>query len=672
MKNFAFFHPHFLWGLLFLAIALIIHFLKRKHTVVLNFSTLRFLNQTAVKESRLKNLKNLLLLLTRLVIIALLVLIFAQPYQKDDPFRLLGSSSCALYCWVDPTMSMHYRQDNSTLWEKANNMITVLDSIMPEPVPLRIYDGSTNQFTEIRHNEKMGNSFNRYLNPPRHGQSDFTAMIQTFLETKETSTRASILLLFSDFQTKDSTFFQQFFNSQKNPPPTLCINLADDAPWNYSLYNLSLSSGQTHTVQGVVTSCGKDLPASEIVVLVGSMRAAHAGISLKKDDTTTITIPFTYPGAEHYGEVQLLSADPFTQDNTRHFAHQLSSVRILIITNEMEKAFPIKAALQTLAQTYNNWNSPVIKNSQEVLYDDLDSASVILIHGISESTPLLTTLCSVKKPLKQKIIVISPDIEDVSNSWNKQVFHFLESQQQPRVYHTQKPYFPVLPDTVSPLWNGFPRFSDKDVALYSLLSPLPGHILLKTNNNMPFVSYVKDSTACTWIVFATPFGLTMANNLAETGFYIPLLDRLIRYGLAKTQQTIPTWIAGIPAPNPFYGTRTTARIYDATNTCIAQWQNEALVSLTLPGLYKVHPENAAPYWIAAVIDSSEGDCDYSLPEIPSGKKKQIITLSPDSFVQFLEKYRAAGTFDLLWIILIIFAAVEIVLWKREKKSSTSI
>ena len=115
MSGLSFFNPAFLWALVFLAVPIIIHFLRRKQTVKLDFSSIRFLKNTAVQASRMRWLKNILLLLNRLLLLVLIILLFAQPYNRQDPFRIISSSNTALYIWIDPTISMGYIRDDVSL-----------------------------------------------------------------------------------------------------------------------------------------------------------------------------------------------------------------------------------------------------------------------------------------------------------------------------------------------------------------------------------------------------------------------------------------------------------------------------------------------------------------------------------------------------------------------------
>jgi hypothetical protein len=78
-------HAGFLAGLGALAIPILIHLLLKRKSQRLRFSTLQFFQRPDERSSRRKKLRNWLLLATRLLLLALLVLAFARPYLARAP-----------------------------------------------------------------------------------------------------------------------------------------------------------------------------------------------------------------------------------------------------------------------------------------------------------------------------------------------------------------------------------------------------------------------------------------------------------------------------------------------------------------------------------------------------------------------------------------------------------
>src|SRR5882672_2084373 len=81
----SFLNPFFLFGSLALAVPVLIHLVRREKSEVVRFSSLMFLLKVPKRSVRQQKLKNLLLMLLRLLILALLVAAFMRPYMTDAP-----------------------------------------------------------------------------------------------------------------------------------------------------------------------------------------------------------------------------------------------------------------------------------------------------------------------------------------------------------------------------------------------------------------------------------------------------------------------------------------------------------------------------------------------------------------------------------------------------------
>ena len=79
-----FLYPTFLYALLALAIPIIIHLFFFRRFKKVYFTNVRFLKEIKEETSARQRLKNLLVLLMRLLAMAALVLAFAQPFLPQD------------------------------------------------------------------------------------------------------------------------------------------------------------------------------------------------------------------------------------------------------------------------------------------------------------------------------------------------------------------------------------------------------------------------------------------------------------------------------------------------------------------------------------------------------------------------------------------------------------
>lgn len=113
----SFVYPGFLWALLLLAVPIIIHlFHFRRYRKVL-FPNVKFLQNVQKQTQSVKKVRNLLVLLARLLAVSFLVFAFAQPYIPVNNSRNTGDQVVALY--IDNSFSMENEGQNGPLFEEA-------------------------------------------------------------------------------------------------------------------------------------------------------------------------------------------------------------------------------------------------------------------------------------------------------------------------------------------------------------------------------------------------------------------------------------------------------------------------------------------------------------------------------------------------------------------------
>src|SRR5262245_18647544 len=115
-----FLEPLMIWGFTALAVPIVIHLWQRRKVIQVKFSTLRFLKIVAAKTSRSAKIENLLLLLLRCLVVALVVWAAMRPVLSLRQTRLIGGNvPRSVVLVIDHSMSMNYRAGDETLLEKA-------------------------------------------------------------------------------------------------------------------------------------------------------------------------------------------------------------------------------------------------------------------------------------------------------------------------------------------------------------------------------------------------------------------------------------------------------------------------------------------------------------------------------------------------------------------------
>src|SRR5690606_33682993 len=112
-----FLYPAFLWALTALAIPVILHLFYFRRYKTVFFSNLRFLREVKEETSARNRLRNLLILLARLLALALLILAFAQPVIPLRDEVRTGTRHVSLF--VDNSFSMQSFGRELSLFDKA-------------------------------------------------------------------------------------------------------------------------------------------------------------------------------------------------------------------------------------------------------------------------------------------------------------------------------------------------------------------------------------------------------------------------------------------------------------------------------------------------------------------------------------------------------------------------
>ncbi len=108
-------HPELLWGLLLLLIPIIIHLFQLRRFKKTPFTNVAMLQKVVSESRKSSTLKKWLLLLTRLLLLACIVLAFAQPFSAKE--TALKPEEIVIY--VDNSFSMQAQQNGQSLFKKA-------------------------------------------------------------------------------------------------------------------------------------------------------------------------------------------------------------------------------------------------------------------------------------------------------------------------------------------------------------------------------------------------------------------------------------------------------------------------------------------------------------------------------------------------------------------------
>jgi hypothetical protein len=126
-----FVHPEMLWGLVATAIPIIVHLFNFRKFKKVYFSNVEFLKEIKQETQSKRNLKHLLILASRMLAVAAIVLAFAQPYMPQ-PGAVEKPGGTAVSIYIDNSFSMQGAGKDGIMLDLAKNKaLEIVESFAP-------------------------------------------------------------------------------------------------------------------------------------------------------------------------------------------------------------------------------------------------------------------------------------------------------------------------------------------------------------------------------------------------------------------------------------------------------------------------------------------------------------------------------------------------------------
>jgi len=652
----SFFQPAYLWALGFLSVILFLHLFRRRVVRRMDISTLRFFPAQAVSQSRVKKLIDILLLIARLILAAALALVFAGLYDARSPLVALNDPHGAVYTWVDPTVSMEFAEGGKSAGQRAVGLVDTLAGVLPPPVERYSFDHESGRFVSSSGILDDGDGDKRSF-AGKFGPVNIEEAVDAFIAATP-SARSATLLVLSDFQRGtvdviDSLMTRLVDNNKK----VIFVSVAPSKPYNYSI-RINENSYLKGGVSATIHARGAALDTTFAELTVGDLRVGQRSVSCPRDDSVTVSFDLPPAKTGSWGRVELHAADPLPFDNRDFFTVSADRSRSVLIVGSAERNRVIGAALRASGPSF--WNPVVQKGGSDLSYDDLNSADLVIVNGFSGRSRILESFISGAGSDKGIILTLDPDRED---DFGRSYLRGGLAKTALSVSAAEGGIHPVLTDTGSALWRGFPATLSRNSRVYRYLSAIPGDALVRLGNSRPLVSFVKhDGSGADVMIVATPIGVSPANNLCETGFFVPFLDRLSRYALSGRGNAEETWYAGYPARNPFFGAGRTGALYEQDGKLAASWSSQPFVRIDRPGAYSLASPTGETAPLAVSAHPSESETVFSRPDIQNADG--VYYYEYGEFLDQIGNLSNNVWSYRLWVILGLMLCLEVFFWKK--------
>jgi hypothetical protein len=544
-----FLNPAILFGMFAASIPIVLHFLNLRKLKKIEFSTLSFLKELQKTKIKKIKLKQWLLLLLRILIIASLVLAFARPTIKSISFGSSSAKTTAVII-IDNTFSMSVVSSNGSYFNKAKQMAKSLLSNFQngdEIAIIPVSDFSTSaikpatnfSFVKKEIDEMQISYASKTLNEAvvKAGQilyesKNFNKEIYLLTDlqngrtfgAKNEITNLSALI-------KDARFYLIDLHDKD------AVNLGVD---DFSLNNQIYEKNKTISFSAVVHNYSNSSINNSVASLfINGKRSAQQSISIAANESTSLNFETTLSDTGIVQASVELEDDDINQDNKRFVSFYVpDKINLLILANSRDDSKFVKLALSNYGNhsinisentfeqipsiNLNKFNSVFSigsgsGNNYEKLSDYIESGNSLIIMPGSKSS-----LESMKSFLK------SINIPEPSAFIGKQ--NDAGSATQFGKINLQHPLFSDFFEN-----NTKVRIESPDIYFYMRINPgATGKPIIPMYDNSAFLSEYEIGNSKVLVFNTCP--VLSCTNFPMKSLFAPLINKSLLYAISRINE----------------------------------------------------------------------------------------------------------------------------------------
>ncbi len=377
-----FLHPYFLFGLLAVAVPIIIHLFNFRRYKKIFFSNVSLINEVKQETRKRSQLLHLIILLLRILAIIALVLVFAQPYVPYAKHAANPKAVSYVSIYIDNSFSMQADGINSNLIEEAKTKALEITAAYK---PSDYFQLVTNNFDPRHYRFASRDEFAEMLREVE--VSPFAKNIAEVARRqaesfKDIRNAAKNVYYISDFQ-KNTTLSDQF-----KPDTTIKYyfvplksntqnNLYIDSCWFESPVHLVGQKAKLIArVKNLANAAVEKVP---LKLMVNNVQKAVSSFDIGPNTTADITITYTDAESGIHQCMLEIADSPITWDDNFYFSYSiLKSIPLLSINGSQPSVY--------LNSLLGNDSAFVFKNISVngVNYSELASYNLIILNEIDD------------------------------------------------------------------------------------------------------------------------------------------------------------------------------------------------------------------------------------------------------------------------------------------------
>lgn len=330
-----FVNPLYLFGLLAIAIPVVIHLFNFRRFRRVYFTNVRFLQALKQQTQKQSQLRHLLVLAMRILAVAALVFAFAQPYIPFSDKQMKAASRNAVSVFVDNSFSMEAVGPNGTLLDeskqKAREIVSAYKSSDLFQLLTCDFEGKHQRL--VTRDEFLTMLEEVKISPSVHSFSEIVRRQYDMLQSDHSSSHTSYIV--SDFQ---KSSYHSVDIRQDSTISTYLVPLKSSVVGNIYIDSCwfalpTQQPGKTSILTARVwNKSGNDLEKIPLKLLINGQQKSVAGIDIKAGKSAVVELPFTVYKAGHQQGLLHVTDYPVTYDDKFYFSFDVqSSINVLAI-----------------------------------------------------------------------------------------------------------------------------------------------------------------------------------------------------------------------------------------------------------------------------------------------------------------------------------------------------
>lgn len=389
-----FLNTAFLFALAAVSIPLIIHFLSKRRIKTIEFSSLKFLEQMQKNRMKWLKIKELILLVLRMIIIALIVMAFARPTLKG----FLGSSKAtsSVVILLDRSASMDAEGETGTLFEEAKRFAgRLIEALNPADL-----------VSVISFPEEPESGPGEQINPGRLLKEKLNK-IEISYQTGSIGEALKSALEILDRSPDLNREIYLISDGQKIVWENLPAEVLDKEIWQgIHLYNTMFSPARDDNISIVevktppqLLSPGENIRLTAelensrkgtvenmlVSVTVDGERRAQTTTSLPPSRTQAVDFNFKLEIPGYHAGYAEIGYDSYGLDNKRYFSLQIPErINLLAVSQTLDDLRFLRLALDREEAGQIKFRGIAVA---DLLKENLSNFSVILLHDVVSLDP---------------------------------------------------------------------------------------------------------------------------------------------------------------------------------------------------------------------------------------------------------------------------------------------